>query len=115
MLTTLESLAAIAGSMIAALLFLLAFRRFWLARVREQHNDVIGWQISFLSTSYAVIIAFMLSDVWNNYQAAELNAEMEANALVNLYRVADGLPSQQKNQIRSLGRRYAELACFSHA
>ncbi|MDQ2712684.1 MAG: hypothetical protein M3Y24_10725, partial [Acidobacteriota bacterium] len=109
MLNALQSASIIAASILAALLFLLLFRRFWLPRGRRQHNDVIGWQISFLGTTYAVIIAFMLSDVWTAYQAAETNAEIEANALVNMFRVAQGLPPAQQSAIQQLTKHYAEL------
>ncbi len=108
MLSALESISIIAGSILAALLVLLVFRRYWLSRIRGQHNDVLGWQVSFLSTTYAVVIAFMLSDVWGNYQAAQTNAEVEANALLSLYRVAVALPPQARDEMQSLGRRYAE-------
>ncbi len=109
MLNIFESCAIVAGSIAGALIFLLIFRRFWLARAHRQHNDIIGWQISFLSTTYAVIIAFMLSDVWNNYQAAEANVEVEANSVLNMYHVAEGFPPEQKATIRSLARQYAEV------
>ncbi len=109
MLSVFDSCAIIAGSIAGALIFLLIFRRFWLSRVHRQHNDIIGWQIGFLSTTYAVIIAFMLSDVWNNYQAAETNAEIEANSVLNVYQVAEGFATQQRSAIRSLARHYAEI------
>src|SRR5579884_2400792 len=107
MLTALESFLIVVASMAAALASLLAYRHYWLRRNRHQQNDIIGWHISFLATTYAVIVAFMLSDVWNNYRAAEANTESEANALINLYRSAAGLPAPQCNQIRTLAKRYA--------
>jgi len=108
MLSAIESSLIIAGSILAALLLLRISRRFWLPKTRHQHNDVIGWQISFLSTTYAVIIAFMLSDVWTNYQNAETNTEVEANSLLNIFRVAEGLPEPQRVQVPQLAMRYAE-------
>jgi hypothetical protein len=47
--------------------------------------------------------------VWTNFGVAELNAEDEANALGNLYRLAAGLPEQQRGQIEILARSYAEI------
>ncbi len=108
MLSAIESFLIIAGCIFAALVLLLLSRRFWLPKTRHQHNDVIGWQISFLSTTYAVIIAFMLSDVWANYQNAEANTEVEANALVNVFRVSEGLPEPQRVHVPQLARHYAE-------
>jgi hypothetical protein len=109
MLSVFQSCLIVAGSIAGALIFLLIFRRYWLSRTHSQHNDIIGWQISFLSTTYAVIIAFMLADVWNDYQAAEANAEVEANSVLNVYQVAEGFPAQQRDAIRLLARQYAEI------
>lgn len=109
MLSVFESCLIIACSIAGALIFLLVFRRFWLSRTHRQHNDIIGWQISFLSTTYAVIIAFMLSDVWNNYQAAETNAEVEANSILNVYQVAAGFPVEQRDLIKSLAQQYTKI------
>ena len=55
------------------------------------HNDLIGWQLSVLGTTYAVIVGFMLYTVWINFGAADLNADAEANSLVNVYRLSYGL------------------------
>jgi len=109
MLNAFQNSLVIIACITAALLCLFIFRRCWLPRTATQHNDVIGLQIAFLGTTYAVIIAFMLSDVWNNYRAAAANTENEANALINIYRLADGLPLPQNGDLQSLSRQYAQL------
>ena len=50
----------------------------------------------------------MLYAVWTNFGAAEANVDLEANALVNVYRLADGLPDQQRVQLQERTRRYAD-------
>ena len=107
MLNALESSLIVAGSMALALLLLWQLRRVWPPQTRKLHNDLIGWQIGFLGTTYAVIIAFMLSGVWQSYQSAEANAEVEANSLILLYRMADGVPADPCIKLKSLTRRYA--------
>ncbi len=107
MLSALESFGIILASILAALALLFAMRRYWLTPGRSQHNDLIGWQIGFLGTTYAVIVAFVLSDVWNNYQGAERNAQIEANALLNVYRVSEGLRAPERVQVGSLTQQYA--------
>ena len=109
MLNFLESSLIVIGSITLALLLLWQLRRVWPPQDRKVHNDLIGWQIGFLGTTYAVIIAFMLSGVWNDYQSAEENAEVEANSLINLYRMADGIPAAPCTQLKSLTRHYADL------
>ena len=109
MLNFLENSLIVMGSIASALLLLWQLRRVWPPQNRKAHNDLIGWQIGFLGTTYAVIIAFMLSGVWHDYQSAEENAEVEANSLINLYRMADGMPTVSCAQLKSLTRRYADL------
>jgi hypothetical protein len=108
MLTTLESCFLVLGCMLVTLAFLLLLQFFWPASQRRDHNDAIGWHVSILGTTYAVIIGFMLYAVWTSYQNAEVNADNEANSLINLYRLADGLPSAQRVQVHQLVRDYTD-------
>ncbi len=64
--------------------------------------------LGILGTTYAVILGFMLYTVWINFGAADPNADAEANAVVNVYRLADGLPDKQRAQIRQTARAYAD-------
>ena len=86
---------------------LILLNRFWAPSRRRVHNDVIGWQISILGTIYAVMVGFMLYAVWSNFQTAEGNADSEANALINLFRSADGLPAAQRSAIQIAAINYA--------
>jgi hypothetical protein len=93
----------------ASVLFMLALNWIWPWEKRREHNDQIGWQLSVLGTTYAVILGFMLYAVWTNFGAAEANVDLESNALVNVYRVADGLPDQERRRLRELTRHYADV------
>jgi hypothetical protein len=97
-------LVAVAGS----LLFMKVLNQYWPWEKRHEHNDVIGWQLSVLGTTYAVILGFMLYAVWTNFEAADLNVDIEANALVNVYRLAGGLPDPQRQQLQALAHSYAD-------
>jgi hypothetical protein len=110
MLSILKYVVIVASIIAACLGFWLALRRYWPATQRREHNDIIGWQFSILGTTYAVILAFMLWNVWNSFQIAQTNAEVEANSLVDLYRLAPGLPPEQASQVRTLTREYARIA-----
>ena len=99
----LMSLLAVAAS----LLFMMALNRIWPWEKRHEHNDLIGWQLGILGTTYAVILGFMLYTVWTNYGAAEQNVDLEATSLRNIYRLAEGLPEPQHAQIQILCRTYA--------
>ena len=110
MLSFWQSVFVVMGTVASSLVFLSVLRRAWPVTRRTEHNDIIGWQISVLGTTYAVILAFMLWTVWNNFQTARINAEMEANFLVDLYRIAGGLEPAQGHAIRALCREYAVSA-----
>src|ERR1700720_455017 len=109
MLSIRQSVLIVLGTIALSLVFLAVLRRIWPATQRTEHNDIIGWQISVLGTTYAVILAFMLWNVWTNFQTARITTEMEANYLVDLYRIAGGLETAQSKPLRSLCREYAAV------
>jgi hypothetical protein len=106
MLTFVQNVLVVFVVMATSLLFMVGLNRFWPADKRHTQNDLIGWQLSVLGTTYAVTLGFMLYTEWTNFNAAYLNTELEANALRNIYRLAEGLP-QQRAQIEQLARAYA--------
>src|ERR1700759_5539726 len=100
MLDTAQNAMIVVVSVACALSFMAGVNYYWPSHLRRIHNDLIGWQLSVLGTTYAVIIGFMLYTVWTNFGTAELNADAEANSVVNLYRLADGLPSEQSAKMK---------------
>jgi len=108
MLNPWQDFLIVAASIVAALLFWWFIRRIWPPERRRVHNEITGWQISVLGTTYAVIIGFMLFAVWSEYQAAERNAEAEASCLINVYWAASGLPPTQRQEVRKLASDYAD-------
>jgi hypothetical protein len=113
MLNTWEDLLIVLLIVACSLLFKMVVDRLWTRDLRRLHNDLIGWQLSILGTTYAVIVGFMLYTVWTNFGLAEVNADSEANALVNVYRLADGLPASQRDQLKEAARAYAD-AVLNH-
>ncbi|HSY12904.1 MAG TPA: hypothetical protein VK976_12000 [Verrucomicrobiae bacterium] len=109
MLNTFQGFFILIASTAGSLLFMWALNHFWPRESRKEHNDQIGWQLTALGTTYAVILGFMLFAVWSEFQSADLNADLEADALVNVYRVAEGLPEPQRTQLQNLARNYAEV------
>jgi Protein of unknown function (DUF4239) len=108
MLTFTENILAITVTVIGSLLFMAALNRIWPWEKRRNHNDLIGWQLSVLGTTYAVIVGFMLYAVWTAFGEAALNADLESNSVVNVYHLAGGLPEPQRTQLRDLAFSYAE-------
>ena len=92
-----------------SMLFMAFLNWIWPRENRRAHNDLIGWQISLLGTPYAVILGFMLYTVWTTFGVANLNVDLEANALRNLYRLAEGLPHEQRVELETEARSYAKV------
>jgi len=103
-----QSAVIVVASIVTSLLFWWIVRKLWPPERRRVHNEITGWQISVLGTTYAVIIGFMLFAVWSEFQTAEQNAESEASCLINLYWAASGLPQAQRQEIRKLAADYAD-------
>ena len=109
MLTNWEDAYLIIVSMVLAVTCLIVLDVIWPPRQRRVHNDIVGWQVSVLGTIYAVMIGFMLYAVWANFQTAEINADGEANALVNMCRIAEGLPAVQRDAIQTSAMEYVNV------
>jgi hypothetical protein len=108
MLSSIENALVVIASVAVSLLFMKFLNRKWPGETRRAHNDLIGWQLSVVGTTYAVIIGFMLYTVWVSYGNADWNVGQEANALVNVFRQAAGLPSNEGRQLRALALAYAD-------
>jgi hypothetical protein len=108
MLDTSQNVFIVVLSLFCSLAFMATVNYFWPPEKRRAHNDLIGWQLSVLGTTYAVIMGFMLYTVWINFGAADLNSDAEANALVNLYRLSAGLPAEQGQKLKALTRAYGD-------
>jgi len=108
-LNTLQSIFLVVAIVSSSLAFLVLVHRYWPPEQRRQHNDLIGWQITVLGTTYAVVLGFMLYAVWTNFELADGNAEAEANCLVNVVRSAQGLAAADKQAIEDLAGQYVNI------
>jgi hypothetical protein len=78
------------------------------ATSRQRHNDVAGFIYAALGVIYAVLIALVVIAVWEEYDAASVTVEQEANALAEIYWLAHRLPEPEGTHIQELARSYAE-------
>jgi hypothetical protein len=95
-------------TVVASLLLILGMNRVWPPQKRRAHNELIGWQLTVLGTTYAVIMGFMLYTVWTNFGTAELDASAEANSVVNVYHLAEGLPATQRAALEKAAMAYVD-------
>jgi hypothetical protein len=104
-----ESAFVVIAVIAASLAFLFILDRFWPSYHRRKHNEVFAWQVNILGMTYGVIISFMLFAAWTSFSDAITNANQEANAAINLSRVASTLPDQQRKEVQVHVREYVEV------
>jgi hypothetical protein len=105
-----QSAFFVAASMAVSMFAVAVLNRLWPISSRKLVNDVTGWQLGILGTTYGVILGFMLFTVWNDFRAAEVNTNLEASSLLTVSRIGSGLPSPDRQAIHALGLKYAEAA-----
>ena len=76
---------------------------------RERQNDVAGFIYSVLGVAYAVLLAFVVIAVWQDYQTAQINVDSEAHELAGIYFLASQLPEPQRTRVRELVRTYISV------
>lgn len=90
---------------VAALLVLVA-RRIPKKDTDEGDVEVIGFIFAVVGVLYAIVLAFVVIDVWAKMSTAEEMVYREANAIVEQFRYAQLLPPAQRSEIQSLSERY---------
>jgi hypothetical protein len=82
--------------------------RFVPADSRRSHNDVAGFIYAALGVIYAVLLALVVIAVWEEYDAASVTVEQEANALAEIFWLGHRLPEPEGAHLQELARSYAE-------
>jgi hypothetical protein len=108
MLSYVQSSLLVVLAMLVSVAMVLMLNRAWPIPNRKLINDVTGWQLGILGTTYGVILSFMLYTVWSGFRAAEVNATQEASSLLTVTRVASALPAAEREAFRALGLKYAD-------
>ena len=92
----------------AAVLGLFLVQRLVPSALRREHNDVAGFIYAVLGVAYAVLLAFVVIVVWEEYEEAKETVEAEANELAGVYFLADRFPESDRERIQNLARTYGQ-------
>ena len=76
---------------------------------REGQNNVAGFIYAVLGVAYAVLLAFVVIAVWQDYETSQTNLASEAHELAGLYFLASRLPEPERTDIQELVRTYARV------
>jgi hypothetical protein len=77
-------------------------------RVSEGHNDVMVPVYATVGVIYAVLLAFLVIAVWEQYSAATENVIDEASVLTTMYRETTAMPGPERATLRMAVRSYTE-------
>lgn len=73
----------------------------------QKHQDVAGFLIAVVGVIYAVLLAFVVVIVWEDFGSADTTANNEADAVGNLYRDAIGIGGPQGRTLEGAVTAYA--------
>ena len=99
----------IAISVVLSLVGLVAVRRSIELSTLQDHHDVAGFFIGVLGVVYAVLLAFVVIVVWEDYVDASRTSDAEANQLVDLYWLAEGFDDAERDRIQAAAREYGQV------
>ncbi len=75
----------------------------------ELHNDVAGFVYAVLGVIYAVVLAFVVIVVWEEFSSAEQHAHEEAATIAAVSQLAGGFSDSDRQRIRQALRDYARV------
>jgi hypothetical protein len=78
-------------------------------QLRESHNTALGMIYAVIYVLYALALAFSLFIVWSGFREAQLATDNEADAVGDLYLLAQQFPEPERHRIQELCRSYARV------
>jgi len=97
----------IVAAVLLALLGLVVVRRTVPHERLARHTDVAGYVYAVIGVIYAVILAQVVIAAWDDYQDARAVADDEANAVLNLARLAQVWPDEDRERVEDALTAYA--------
>lgn len=78
----------------------------------REHHEVTDPMMSVIGTLFAVLLGFMVANSMQRFEQARINVQQESNALMDLYRLAEGLPPADCVELRAHIRHYIDDVIF---
>ncbi|MDD4894554.1 MAG: DUF4239 domain-containing protein, partial [Candidatus Omnitrophica bacterium] len=106
--TLILGIIIVGGSIALSIIGLLIVRKFIPHHKLKLHHDVADPILGAMSVVYAVLLAFIVVIVWQNFDKANSAVQLEANYLADIYRDAEGLSPDFRVKVGNLLREYRE-------
>jgi len=102
-------LLIVGGSVALAWVGTVMLRRLTTAPMDEKHNEVAGFIFATVGVLYAVLLAFTVIIVWEQYLAAENAVAQEAAALITVAHDASSFPESARGKVYDQLLAYAQF------
>jgi len=106
--TFLHLTPVVAGVSLLSVLGLLGVRSLISPAELAASSDAVGNYLQTVGGIYAVLLAFIVYVVWGQFNDARSYVDREATALVDLHRIASGLPATTRVEIQRELRGYVD-------
>lgn len=93
-------IAFVSSIVITAVAGMLLVRRSVALELLESHNEVAGFIYAVVGVVYAVLLAFVVTFVWEQHELAETRVEQEANELGDLFRDTEAFPHDARRDLQ---------------
>jgi hypothetical protein len=107
--TVLAAALFVGGIVLLTVGAIVAARRVLPARLQLVESDVAGTIATVVSAIFAVLLAFVVVVVWQQWDDAQSKVQQEANALANLYEEAGVFPEPRRSELRAQLRDYVRV------
>jgi hypothetical protein len=108
LVTLLQAVLLIGGMVLLAVLGYVAVHRGVAFHVRQAHNDVAGFIYAVVGIMYAILLAYVMIIVWEQYNAATSLVEQEATDAYNLYHEVAEFPDPGRSAVQGLVKAYVQ-------
>ncbi|HYU18668.1 MAG TPA: DUF4239 domain-containing protein [Chloroflexota bacterium] len=109
MLTAIQGIVFVVATVLLALGAMSLVRRTIKREALKSHHDVAGFVYAVLGVIYAVLLAFVVIVVWQQFDVADQHSQEEAAAIANIYRLALSLPEAERLAIRQTLVAYVDV------
>lgn len=76
--------------------------------IRCRYNDVAGFIYAAVGVIYAILLAYVVIVVWQQFDATGSTVELEAVATANIFHGVDEFPEPARSNVRDMVRDYVE-------
>lgn len=103
------ALILVGGSTFLSVGGMFLVRKFVHLEKLQSYHEVGGYLLAVLGTLYAVVLGFVVVNASEGMDGAKVNVEKEANAVADVFRLAEGFPTRSRQEIQIACDRYVHL------